>query len=382
MDSQERIECLLDGKTVDRFGVNDFFWDETLKVWVSQGYPEVDRTDEFASYSYLEDEGGDKCPIDPAYHFGFDMNPGSAFQQWFDILPIRGYSEVIEETDEWTIKRDGAGAALKYWRHKSGTPEHIDFTMANRDIWEKKYRPHLLQVDRARFNIPALTREFKRARKLGQWMFYSYLFLWETLRQSLGDVCFYESLVLDPDWIHDFNRVYLDFFKMHFRIIFEEIGRPDALIPCDDLGYKQGLFCSPKTLETLFLPYYKEFVDFLHSYGVRACLHSCGGIEKALPLIVEAGFEALHPMEVKAGCDALKFAEKYGDKLMFMGGLDVRVLESGDRDLMKKEVVKIVGGMKSRGARYIFGSDHSIPPSVSYNDFQYALEVYREHSVY
>ena len=49
---------------------------------------------------------------------------------------------------------------------------------------------------------------------------------------------------------------------------------------------------------------------------------------------------------------------------------------------MKKEVVKIVGGMKSRGARYIFGSDHSIPPSVSYNDFQYALEVYREHSVY
>ena len=49
MNSQERIERLLDGKPLDRFGVNDFFWDETLKVWVSQGYPQVDRTDEFAN---------------------------------------------------------------------------------------------------------------------------------------------------------------------------------------------------------------------------------------------------------------------------------------------------------------------------------------------
>ncbi len=380
MNSRERIENFFLRKPIDRIGVNDFFWDETLKIWVSQGYPQVDKVDELASYGYLENEGGDTCPIDPAYHFGFDMNSGSAFQQWFDIFPIRGYSKLIEETEEWTIKRNGAGAALKYWRHKSGTPEHIDFTMTTREIWEKEYRPHLLKVDRDRFNVPALTREFTRTRKSGQWMYYSHLFLWEILRQSLGDICFYESLVLAPDWIHDFNRVYLDFFKMHFTILFEEIGKPDGLIPCDDLGYKSGLFCSPGTLENLFLPYYKEFVEFLHSYGVRACLHSCGGIEKALPLIVEAGFEALHPMEVKAGCDALKFAEQYGDKLIFMGGLDVRILESGDRDLIKKEVIKIVEGMKSLGACYIFGSDHSIPPSVCYIDFQYALDIYKEHS--
>lgn len=70
-------------------------------------------------------------------------------------------------------------------------------------------------------------------------------------------------------------------------------------------------------------------------------------------------------MEVKAGCDPLRFADKYHDNLIFVGGLDIRILESGDRELIKLEVIKLLEGMKSRGAKYIFGSDHSITPNVN-----------------
>ena len=38
--------------------------------------------------------------------------------------------------------------------------------------------------------------------------------------------------------------------------------------------------------------------------------------------------------------------------------------------------------MKAHGARYIFSSDHSISTSVRYADYQYALEVYRQHMAY
>jgi len=144
-----------------------------------------------------------------------------------------------------------------------------------------------------------------------------------------------------------------------------------------------GLFCSPKILEELFMPYFKEIVDFFHNeYDLPVVLHSCGNITAALPMIVDAGFDALNPMEAKAGCDIFAFAEKYGDKLAFIGGLDARILESGDRDLIKSEVIKIVEGMKARGARYIFGSDHSLSPLVKYEDFVYAIEVYKEHMMY
>ena len=118
-------------------------------------------------------------------------------------------------------------------------------------------------------------------------------------------------------------------------------------------------------------PYYKELVDFFHSYDLPVVLHSCGGIEAALPLIVEAGFDALNPMEVKAGCDALRFAEQVRDQLAFIGGLDARVLESGDREWIRCEVIRLVEGMKAMGARYVFGSDHSLSTNIRYVDTSY-----------
>jgi hypothetical protein len=127
---------------------------------------------------------------------------------------------------------------------------------------------------------------------------------------------------------------------------------------------------------------YKEVIDFFHSYNLPVVLHSCGGIEAALPLIVEAGFDALNPMQVKAGCDALRFAEKHGDRLAFVGGLDAMILESGDRDLIRQGVIRLVDGMKARGARYVFGSDHSLSTNVRYEDFKYAVQVYKEHMMY
>jgi uroporphyrinogen-III decarboxylase len=95
-------------------------------------------------------------------------------------------------------------------------------------------------------------------------------------------------------------------------------------------------------------------------------------------LIVKAGFDVLNPMEVKAGCDALRFAELYGDQLAFFGGLDVRVLESGDQALIRREVELLVRGMRERGARYVFGSDHSLTPLIQLRNYQFAVDVFKE----
>ena len=60
----------------------------------------------------------------------------------------------------------------------------------------------------------------------------------------------------------------------------------------EDLGYKNGLFASPKVLGELIFPYYKELVDFFHGYDLPVVLHTCGSTAEGLPLIVEAGFDA------------------------------------------------------------------------------------------
>jgi uroporphyrinogen decarboxylase len=301
---------------------------------------------------------------------------------WFDVYPRRGHEEILEESNEWVVKRNGAGAALKYWKHKSGTPEHIDFLMSSREIWERDYRPLLLQVDRERIKLEDTRTALGKGRTAHKWTFYGHMFIWETMRQSMGDFIMYQSLALDPGWIHDFNRVYSDFYKAHYRAIMEEVGLPDGAWMYEDLGYRNGLFASPQMLKSLIFPYFVELVDFFHGYGLPVVLHSCGNVTEALRLIVEAGFDALNPMEVKAGCDLFAFAEQYGDRLAFAGGLDVRFLETNNRDVIRREVIRIVEGMKARNARYLFGTDHSVTPNVTYDSYRYAIEVYREHMMF
>jgi uroporphyrinogen decarboxylase len=100
-------------------------------------------------------------------------------------------------------------------------------------------------------------------------------------------------------------------------------------------------------------------------------------------LIVDAGFDALNPMERKAkDNDPFVFAEKYGDRLAFVGGMDVRIFETNDRDTILREVGSYIDGMKARGARLVFASDHSLPPTIHYDSYRWALDAYQEHMGY
>lgn len=108
-------------------------------------------------------------------------------------------------------------------------------------------------------------------------------------------------------------------------------------------------------------------------------LHPCVSITKALPLIIKAGYDALDPMEVKAECDPFAFADQYGDDLAFIDGLDMRILESNDRETICRGVSEIIEGMKARNARYVFGTDRSVTPNMRYDSYRYALEFYEAH---
>ena len=388
--SRSVIDNLLRGRKAERVGLMDGPWADTVWAWVQQGYPTRRVYKEAGQQRWRPEDGMWEDALQPGeyeepvpvwQYFNYDM---VGVGGWFDLMPLRGYEEILEETDAWQVKRNGAGAALKYWKHKSGTPEHINFRMTSRQIWEQDYRPHLLAFDPLRFDNLADTRQnLGDARQAQTWAHYGHMFIWETMRQSMGDITLYQSLLDDPDWIHDYNRVYTDFFKQYFMYLFEQVGMPDGVWIYEDMGYKNGLFASPKVLGELIFPYYKELVAFFHSHNLPVVLHTCGSTAQAIPLILEAGFDALNPMERKAkDNDPFVFAEKYGDRLAFVGGLDVRIFETNDKDLIRKEVTDYIQGMKQRGARLVFASDHSIPPTVRLDTYQFIVDVYRENMLY
>jgi uroporphyrinogen decarboxylase len=296
-----------------------------------------------------------------------------------------GFREVVEDGGDWQIVRNGAGALLKWWKTRAGTPEHIDFSMTSREVWDSDYREHLGPANDRRRIASDLTpfREQLAARRAdGRFAYFGSQFIWENMRASLGDCCLYISMLEDPAWIHDIGRVYTDLYKRCFRILFDEVGVPDGVWLYEDLGYRDRLFVNPELYRDLVFPYYTEMVEFFHGFDLPVVLHTCGYTEAALDLVVDAGFEGLHPLEVKAGNDILKVAERYGDRLCFIGGLDARILERGDRREVRTSIEVLVSELKARNARWLFGSDHSLSTNVKFDTYRHALDVYRECRAY
>ncbi|HEY3397187.1 MAG TPA: uroporphyrinogen decarboxylase family protein [Armatimonadota bacterium] len=354
MTSRERVQMLLRRELPDHMGLYEHMWPETIpQCWVNEGYPEGQPPEEVFDYD-LRGAGG-----------------------WLDSTPFPGVNELVEETDEWRVSRDGRGATLKHWKNKSGTPQHIGFTVTDPQKWQE-YKEPLLATSRDRLGIDTARADLEKVRAAGKFAFFGNLIFIELLRGMLGDLVWLPSLLTEKAWIHDINRTFLDFFKRHYALLFAEVGVPDGMFMYDDMAFSNGPFASPATMRELFLPYWRELNGFFHDYGLPVILHSCGDVRQLMPIIVEAEFDCLQPMEAKAGNNVVEFAKEYGDKLAFMGNIDVTVLNTNDRAKVRAEIEGKLTALKQLRAAYFFHSDHSIPPDVRYETYQYALEVYRE----
>jgi uroporphyrinogen decarboxylase len=60
--------------------------------------------------------------------------------------------------------------------------------------------------------------------------------------------------------------------------------------------------------------------------------------------------------------------------------MDVRKLSGTKKDIEEEVLSKLKVAMEGGG--YIFHSDHSVPPTVSFENYKYALELVRTHGVY
>ena len=132
--------------------------------------------------------------------------------------------------------------------------------------------------------------------------------------------------------------------------------------------------------EQLF-PSHIKLCDFLHSKGIKVILHSCGGVRSLTPGFMEAGFDCLEPLEVKSGMDLVELKRSFGEKLVFMGGIDVRAMANPDPAVIEEEIrTKVITAKKSGG--YIYHSDHSVPDNVSFKQYQRVMELVKRYGLY
>ena len=361
MNSREIIRTIIkDKKCPERMGIYEHFWDDTYAEWEKQGLPEGADIIEFFDYD-----------IKPAPS-GF-LNNDAIVRE-----PI-----IAEETEETIVQINGWGAKHRYWKHKSGTPEHISFDLTGEGIWREKYREHLLDLKPERLgDLEQLKKDYTRCMATDKFVVYTNVMIFEIMRASMGDIIMLESMCLNPGWINDFCDVVTDMQIRHYEYMFREIGVPDGMFLYEDMGYTYAPFISPELHREMIVPYHRRIADFIHSYDIPFIMHSCGKIEPLLQGIVDSGVDCLQVLEAKAGQNVIEFAKQVDNRIAFMGNLDIVAFETNDRAELEKEIIPKLQGIKEDRIPYVFHSDHSIPKTVKLETYKYALELWEKHCRY
>ncbi len=352
MTSCERFRRMFKHREADRVPIQDGPWGATLERWRREGLPEgVDWRD----------------------YFGVDKVAGIGVDNSF-----RFERRVLEETDEYVIEANSWGATVKNWKHVASTPLDLDFTIKDRHAWEKAKKRLTPTSDRIDWDH--LKTHYSLWRREGQWIEAGLWFGFDvTHTRIVGTERLLYAMVDDPEWCVDMFNTFLDLDLALLDRVWEAGYTWDAVAWPDDMGYKGKQFFSPAMYRTLLKPVHKRAIQWIHSKGCYARLHSCGNIMPLVPDLLEIGVDGLNPMEVKAGMDPLALKQAYGDRLVLHGGINAVLWD--DRDAITAEIERVVPVMKEGGG-YVFASDHSIPSSVSLEDFRYIIQSVKRAGAY
>ena len=365
----ERMNKALRHEEPDRVPISDFFWGGFTRRW--------------------REELGLAEDANPYYHYDLD---------WIVTVPnmdpwIRSF-ETLKETPEEVIVRTGFGAVM----HKLFALPMPEMRSWETDTFEK--------LETVEFDDPRDRRRFFSAgdnqiagvgdgfqRNSPAWI--------DTVKSLHPDFPVYGSMMECSEcltrlvgqenamlWMGEepermgaaINRIGAFYLAMAEAELEAGDGMLDGFVIWGDVAYKHGTFMSPVYWRKYFKPWVAAMVERVHARGLPVIYHGCGNVHAIFPDYIEMGVEAYNPLEVKAGMDAVDLRRQYGHRMGFCGNSDIQVWETGDRDAIRREVLRKLNAAKGGG--FIFQSDHSVSSSVSGTTYDYIVKLVREFGRY
>lgn len=358
----ERMRRALAHEESDRVPVGEFFW--TL---------------------FLE-----KCKT----KWGADFDPYRFFDLDYVVItpnmdPRIQSFEVIEETETDIVVKTGFGATIR----RSGTkpmPHFEAFSVT---------RPE--EMDDFGFDDPADPRRFFSAgddqlngvgdalgRNIPAWdtrvaayaddfaVFGSVCEPFEFLWRCIGTENALFWMATDPERLQAFiDRIGAYMLRLAQAQIEAGRGRLCGMYIWGDVAYVNGMLFGAARWRELFRPHVQALINLFHAHGLMVIYHGCGNAADIFGDMVDLGLDAYNPCEAKAGLDVVRLKEQYTGRLAFCGNIDVRVLERGDPEEIRREVQYKLRA--AQGGGWVFQSDHSVSSEVAPESYALAIETLR-----
>jgi hypothetical protein len=362
VDHLERFRAVMEYEPVDRVpNWEAGAWPQTQERWEAEGLDPAQM-----HWNWFPGEGS--LGMDPREFIAFRGGLIPAFEE-----------EVLEEDERTVTFRDARGRVRRALKEgsvgnsRASMDQYLRFAVRELKDWEQlKWRLNPRHARRYEPNWQTLRVEGWHRRK-HPLIFGPNTstegFFW-LARGLLGTEQLSYAWYDQPMLMHDMFEFQADFLIEAARPVLEQTS-VDYVCFAEDLAMKTGPLLSPKTYETFIYPRLKRVIDYYRSNGVRyIVIDTDGNPEPLIPLMLDAGVDALWPLERAADQDPLRLRARFGRSLRLWGGVDKRVLTRGPEaiDAHLRELRPLIeeGG-------FIPTVDHTVPPDVSWANFQHYM---------
>ncbi len=364
MNSRERVRLASNHKEPDRVPIHDSLWESTIERWRNEG---------LSADAKVED------------YFGYDM------KIFFPDITLQFTYKILDETDEFIIERNAFGEIVKNFKNRSTTPQIIESPIKNRRDWnrlkerlkvneERGLTPSPLDYSKI-ISLDEGLKDFDEYSKKDRYMVYSVVVGFDLIQRYLGMERLLIAIVTEPEWVREMFYANAQFVIEMYEHMEEKGYLFDAVYILDDLGYRNSTLFSPNHYKEILFESDKLICDYFHDKDIKVILHSCGCVKALIPYFIEAGIDCLQPLEVKAGMDLIELKLQYGDKIAFMGGIDIRLFSQNDPAMIEEEIKTKFEIAKKNGG-YIYHSDHSVPLDVSLSQYEKVLDLVLKYGKY
>ena len=358
MTHRERWLNVMHFQPVDHVPDEEFgYWDDTFPAWHEQGLPR-------------EIDGNEKADL----YFGFA--PRASVPVHYGLEP--GFErKVLETRGEQLLIQDEHGAlCLIHASGQSSIPHFLEFRLKDRAAWERDFKPRLDPDDPKRLPSQADLDQLK-----ARWANRDY-----PLGISIGslygwirDWAGFEGAAMmvrdDPALIEEIMEAITQTITRAIAWVAPQV-QLDFGAGWEDMCYNMGPMISPRDFARLMVPRYRRITDLLRQHGCDVIYTDCdGNINQLVPLWLEGGVNGMFPVEVAAGTDPIPLRDKYGRRVLLLGGVNKRALIAG-KEGIRKEIRRIEPYVREGG--WIPHVDHRVPPDVTYDNYLYYLALKRD----
>lgn len=152
-----------------------------------------------------------------------------------------------------------------------------------------------------------------------------------------------------------------------------------------DFGTQRSEWCAPEVFREIYIPGLRDQFSWIRQNTTwKVFEHSCGSIANIIVDLVDAGLDALNPVQTSAaGMEPAGLKQRFGDRLSFWGGgVETQsTLPFGTPEQVREEVIQRIRTF-APGGGFIFNPVHNIQPNTPPENIQAAYDTAREFGTY